>query len=123
MNHDEVSSDTWKDKKHEWLVYVKNDVICTSFSYARYSKALEKFTGFSMKDCVSRLGLGWKYLKSLRTEEHEPIYTYNDKYMRWLVRQSTKGILTNIINQKKFLMVSWNLYQKNWMLNEIIMIL
>ena len=27
MNHDEVYSDTWKNKKHEWLEYVKNFVL------------------------------------------------------------------------------------------------
>ena len=77
-------------KKDEWLPYVKNDVLCTAYSYARYIKAMEEITGFSMKDCLSLLGLGWKYFKSLRTEEDEPIYNYNDKYMRWFSRQSKK---------------------------------
>ena len=31
MNHNEVYSDTWKDKKPEWLEYVKKDVLCTVF--------------------------------------------------------------------------------------------
>ena len=51
---------------------------------------MEEITGFSMKDCLSLPGLGWKFFNSLRTEEDEPIYTYNDKYMRWFVRQSIK---------------------------------
>ena len=78
-------------KKSEWLPYVKNDVLCTAYSYARYIKAMEEITGFSMKDCLSLPGLGLKYFNSLRTDEDEPIYTYNDKYVRWFVRQSTKG--------------------------------
>ena len=68
INHNEVYSDTWKDKKSEWLPYVKNDVLCTAFSYARYIKAMEEITGSSMKDCLSLPGLGWKYFNSLRTE-------------------------------------------------------
>ena len=91
INHNKNYSDTWKDKKSEWLTYVKNDVLCTAFSYGRYIKAMEEITGFSMKDCLSLPGLGWKYFNSLKTEEDEPIYTYNDKYMRWFVRQSIKG--------------------------------
>ena len=71
--------------------YVKNDVFCTAFSYARYSKAKEEITGFGMKGCLSSLGLGWKYFNSLRTEEDEPVYTYVDKYMRNFDRQSIKG--------------------------------
>ena len=99
INHNEVYSDTWKDKKSEWLPYVKNDVLCTAYSYARYIKAMEEITGFSMKDCLSLPGLGWKYFNSLRTEEDEPIYTCNDKYMRWFVRQSIKGGRVCTFNQ------------------------
>ena len=99
INHNEVYSDTWKDKKSEWLPYVKNDVLCTAFSYAKYIKAMEEITEFSMKDCLSLPGLGWKYFNSLRTEEDEPIYTYNDIYMRWFVRQSIKGGRVCAFNQ------------------------
>ena len=43
---------------------------------------MEELTGFSIKDCFSVPGLGLKYFNSLRTEEDDPIYTYNGKYMR-----------------------------------------
>ena len=99
MNHDEIDANNYKDKKDIWLSYVKNDVLCTSYCYARYSKAMEEITGFSMKDCLSLPGLGWKYFNSLRTEEDEPIYTYNDKYMRWFVHQSIKGGRVCAFNQ------------------------
>ena len=86
-------------KINEWLPYVKNDVLCTALSYARYIKAMEEITGFSMKDCLSLPGLGWKYFNGLRTEEDEPIYTYDDKYMRWFIRQSIKGGRVCAFNQ------------------------
>ena len=60
MNHDEVDGINYRDKKEEWLDFVRNDVLCTAFSYARYSKAMEAITGFSMKGCLSLPGLGWK---------------------------------------------------------------
>ena len=91
VNHDAVDGNNYKDKINEWLPYVKNDVLCTAFSYARYIKAVEEITGFPMKDCLSLPGLGLKYFNSLRTEQDEPIYTYNDKYMRWFVRQAAYG--------------------------------
>ena len=69
MNHDEVYSDIWRDRKSEWLIYVKDDVKCTAFSYARYSKAIEQITGFGMKDSLSLPGLDWKNFNSLGTEE------------------------------------------------------
>ena len=70
--------------------YVKNDVLCTAFSYARYGEAMEEITVFAMKDCLSLPRLGWKYFKSLRTEVDEPVYTNNDIYMRYFVRLSIK---------------------------------
>ena len=64
MNHNEVYADSWKKRKHEWVDFVKNDVLYTAFSYARYSKAMEKNTRFGKKDCLSLPGLGWKYFNS-----------------------------------------------------------
>ena len=51
---------------------------------------MEDINRVSAKNCLSLPGLGWKYFNSLRTEEDETIFTYNDKYMRWFVRQSIK---------------------------------
>ena len=99
MNHDEIDYNNYKDKINEWLPYVKNDVLCNAFSYARYIKAMEEITGFSMKDCLSLPGMGLIYFNSLRTEEDEPIYTYNDKYMRWFVRQAAYGGRVCAFNQ------------------------
>ena len=52
-----------------------------------------------MKDCLSLPGLGLKNFNSLRTEQDEPIYTYNDKYMRWFVRQAAYGGRVCAFNQ------------------------
>ena len=99
MNHDDIDGENYKVKKDIWLPYVKNDVLCTAYSYARYIEAMKEITGFSMKDCLSLPGLGWKYFNSLRKEEEEPIYTYSDKYMGWFVRQSIKGRRVGAFNQ------------------------
>ena len=69
----------------------KNDLLCTAFSYARYTKAMEGITGVGMKDCLSLPGLGWNFFNKLRTEEDEPVNTYNEKNMRCYVQQSIKG--------------------------------
>ena len=47
MDHDGIDENIWSDKKGEWLPYVKSDVLCTSYSYARYIKAMQEITGFS----------------------------------------------------------------------------
>ena len=91
MNHDEFDYKNYKHKNDEWLDYVENEVFCTAFRYARYCRSMEEITAFSMEGCLSPPGLGWKYFNGLRDENDEPIYTYNDNYMRWLVHQSRKG--------------------------------
>ena len=40
MNHDDIVGDNYKDKKDIWIPYVKNDVLCTAYCYARYCKAM-----------------------------------------------------------------------------------
>ena len=52
-----------------------------------------------MKDYLSLPGLGLKDFNSLRTEEPEIIYTYNDKYMKWFVRQAAYGGRVCAFNQ------------------------
>ena len=99
LDHDGINENTWKNKKDEWLLYVKNDVLFTDYSYACYCKAMEELTGFIMKDCWSLPGLGWKYFNSFRTEKAEPINPYDDKYMRWFVPQSIKGGRVGAFNQ------------------------
>ena len=91
INHDEIDGNKWREKRHEWLSYVKKDILCTAYSYARYDICMEEITGFSLKECLSLPGLESKYFNSLRTEDDEPIYTYNERYMRWFDRQSIKG--------------------------------
>ena len=60
---------------------------------------MQEITGFSMKDCLSLPGLGFKDFNSLRTDRDEPIYTYNDKYMRHFVRQAAYGGRVCAFNQ------------------------
>ena len=79
------------------MVYVKQDVLCTAFSFARFCKTVEKITDFSMNDCSP--GLGWKNFESLRTKEVDPFYTYDDKYMRRFLRQSNKRKRVCAFNQ------------------------
>ena len=99
MEQDEIYEDTWKDKESEWLPYLKNDVLTTGFSYARYTLGLEELTVFGMKICLNLRSLANKHFKSLDDENDEPICTYNDEFMRHFVRQSIKGVRGAALNQ------------------------
>ena len=52
---------------------------------------MEELTGFGMKNSLTLRALAIKYFNSLRDESDEPIYTYNDDFMRHFVRQGIKG--------------------------------
>ena len=70
-----------KDEENKWLLYLKNDVLSTVFSYARYGKGIEEITGFGMKESLRLPSLASKNFNKLRDETDEPIYTYNDEYV------------------------------------------
>ena len=99
LEHDEIYEDNWEEKENEWLPYLKNDVLSTAFSYARYSKGMEELTRFGIKNSLTLPSLANKYFNSLRDESDEPIYTYNDEFMRHFVRQSIKGGRCSALNQ------------------------
>ena len=52
MEHDEIDGNNYNDEKKFWLNYVKQDVLCTGFSYARYCKPMQEITGFLTKECL-----------------------------------------------------------------------
>ena len=60
---------------------------------------MEKLTGFGIKNSVTLPALANKYFNSLRDENDEPIYTYNDEFMRQFVRQTIKGGRCSALNQ------------------------
>ena len=99
LEHDENFEDNWEEKENEWLPYLKNDVLSTAFSYARCSKRMEELTGFGMKNSLTLPSLANKNFNSLSDENDEPIYTYNDDFMRDFVRKSMKGGRCSALNQ------------------------
>ena len=99
LEHDETFENNCVEKENEWLPYLKNDVLSTAFSYARYSKGMEESTGFGMKNSLTLPSLANKYFNSLGEENDEPIYTYNDEFMRHFVRRSIKGGRCSALNQ------------------------
>ena len=57
---DEVFRDDWVEKVNEWLPYLRNDVLSTAFSYARYSNGMEELIVFEMKNSLTLPSLAHK---------------------------------------------------------------
>ena len=74
-------------------------MLSTAFSYARCAKGMEELTGFGMKNSLTLPSLANNNFKNLKDENDEPIYTYNDEFMRHFVRQSIKGGRCSALNQ------------------------
>ena len=74
-------------------------MLSTAFSHARYAKGMEELTGLGMKKSLILPSLANKYFNSLRDDNEEPIYAYNDEIMRDFVRQSIKGGRCSALNQ------------------------
>ena len=82
----------------------------TAFSYARYSKGIEELTGFGMKNSLTLPSLANKSFNNSRDENDEPIYTYNDEFMRHFVRQRMKGGRCSALNQSYISTISDEVY-------------
>ena len=91
LDSGEIYWDVWESKQDELLLYVKNDVLSTTSAYAWNSEWMETITDFWTKISLILPSLANKKFNSLKNENDEPIYTYNDKYMRWFVRHAING--------------------------------
>ena len=78
---------------------MKNDVLATAFSYARYTMALKELTRFGMKNMLTLPSLAEKYFNNLKDENDEPMYTYTDTFMRKSIRQNIKVWCCTALNQ------------------------
>ena len=99
LEHDEIFENTWEAKENEWLPYVRNDVLSTTFCYARYTMGMEELANFGMKNSLTLPSLTNEHFNNLRDEYDEPIYTYTDPFMRNFVRKAIKGGRCNAFNQ------------------------
>ena len=91
MEHHENYEDTGEARENEWLPYVKNDVLSTVFSYARYSISMEELTGFGMKNSLTLPSLASNYFNSLEDGNDELTYTHTDPFMISFVRYLIKA--------------------------------
>ena len=99
LEQDEIYDETWKAREHEWLPYVKNDLLSTAFCYARYTIGMGKLTVYGLKNSLILPSLAIKYFNSLRDENDEPIYTYTDAIMRKFVKNAIEVSRCNALIQ------------------------
>ena len=89
IEHSVINKNNFVDLKHIWEPYLKSDVLCLAFIYARHSMEMQKMSAFGIKDCLTEASLGWKCFGTYNKDRD--FYTFNDKYVRDFIRKSIKG--------------------------------
>ena len=60
IEHSVNNKNNFADLRRIWEPYLKLDVLCLAFIYARHSMEMQKMSGFGIKDCLTEAILGWK---------------------------------------------------------------
>ena len=89
IEHSVINKINFVVLKHIWEPYLKLDVLCLAFIYARHSMEMQKMSGFGIKDCLTEASLGWRCFGTFN--KNKEFYTFNDKYVRDFIRKSING--------------------------------
>ena len=89
IEHSVFKESKFADLRHIWEPYLRLNVLCLAFIYARYSMEMQSMSGFGIKDCLTEAILRWKCFGTYNKDPE--FYTLNDKYVRDFVRRSKKG--------------------------------
>ena len=97
IEHSVINKNNFVDLKHIWEPYLKSDVLCLAFIYARHSMEMQKMSGFGIKDCLTEASLGWKCFGTYNKDRE--FYTFNNKYVRDFIRKPIKGGRVGALNR------------------------
>ena len=75
--------------KQTWQPYLKLDVLCLAFIYARNSMDLQAMSGYSIKDLLTEANLGWKCFGKYNKTGRE-LCKFKEKYVRDFIHKSIK---------------------------------
>ena len=89
IEHSVINESNFTKLRHVWEPYLKLDVLCLAFIFARHSMEMQKMSRFGIKDCLTEASLGWKCFGTYNKDRE--FYTFNDKYVRDFIRKSIRG--------------------------------
>ena len=102
IEHSVIIKSNSADLKKIWEPYIKLVVLVLAFIYARHSTETQIMSGFGLKDCLTEASLGWKCFGTY--DKDREIYTFDDKFVRDLMRRSIKGGRVAALNRQ----FKWN---------------
>ena len=97
IEHSGIKKSKFADLRHIQEPYLKSDVLCLGFTYARYSMEMQNMSEFGIKDCLTEASLGWKcfgeYSKSRQFR------TLSENYVSDFIHKSIKGRKVSALNR------------------------
>ena len=60
INHSEITKHIYSELIDVWEPYLKSDVLCLAFDYARHAMEMPKLTKIGIKESLTKASLGWK---------------------------------------------------------------
>ena len=84
IEHSVINKSNFTELRHVWEPYLKLDVLCLAFIYARHSIEMQKMSGFGIKDFLTEANLGWKCFGTYNKDRE--FHTFNGKYVRNFIR-------------------------------------
>ena len=60
IEHSVINKRNLSDLRHIWEPYLKLNVLCLAFIYARLSMKMQNLSAFGIKYCLTEASLGWK---------------------------------------------------------------
>ena len=97
IEHSVINKINFAELKHIWEPYLKLEVLCLAFIYARHSMEMQKMTCLGIKDCLTEGSLGLKCFGTYNKDRE--FYTSNDKDLRDFIRKSLKGDRVAALNR------------------------
>ena len=59
-NRSVIIKANFADLRRIWEPYLRLDVLCLAFIYARHSQEMKKISDFVINDCLTEASVGWK---------------------------------------------------------------
>ena len=84
-----INKSNFADLRHIWEPYLKLDVLCLAFIYARNSLEKQIVSEFGIKACLTEASLGWKCFGT--SNKDSDFCTFDDKYIRDFIRKTIKA--------------------------------
>ena len=97
IEHSFINKTNFSELRLIWEPFLKLDVLCLAFIYARHSMKTQKLSCFVIEDCLTEASLCWKHFETYNKDRE--FFTFNDKYVLDFIHRSIKSARVGALNR------------------------